>query len=71
MLNFKMSLMSGVLKETENNGYSINLQSLPICLLLNELERVGVSCWFLHRKDSVGCIVQCSVILNLILKFQV
>lgn len=68
MLNFKVFLMSGVLKETENNAYSIRL---PFSSHLSALEWIGKSCWFLHRKDSVGCIVQCSVFLNLILKFQV
>lgn len=40
MLNFKVSLMNGVLKETENNAYSIKL---PISSHLSTVEGTGKS----------------------------
>lgn len=72
MLNFKVSLMNGVLKETENNAYSIKL---PVSSHLSAVEGTGKSrCILLvlaQKRFFFWCIVQCSVFLNLILKFQV
>lgn len=40
MLNFKVSLMNGVLKESENNAYSIKL---PVSSHLSAVEGTGKS----------------------------